>query len=126
VVILECPRQHRIEALDQRSQPQCRAGQAADASTRAGCTDRRATGTRADLRAESAHASAGRVLHNAERHAQNGRTRLGPQHVGVGDVQVIARDGDVEIVLQRQRDRVIQRQIKLAVVHELVNPRRVG
>ena len=43
------------------------------------------------------------------------------KNIGIGDVQVVARDGDVEIVLQRQRNRVIQRQIELALVHQRID-----
>ncbi len=53
------------------------------------------------------------------------RSSLGTQDVRVGDVQVIARDGDVQIVLQREIDGVIQRQIEFALVHELINARGI-
>ena len=59
-------------------------------------------------------------------HTKNLSARLGAQHVGVCDVQVVARDRDIEIVFEGQRDRVIQRQIKLALVHQRVDPRGVG
>jgi hypothetical protein len=49
-----------------------------------------------------------------------------PQQVGVGDIQVIAGDVDVEIVLQRERNRVIDGEINLAIAHERVDARRVA
>ena len=62
-------------------------------------------------------------MHHAAVDAQRAAARLGAQNIGVGDVQVVARDGDVEIVLQSQRHRVVDGEIQLAVLHQLVNPR---
>ncbi len=84
-----------------------------------------AAGAGADLSAEPADATAGSVLHHAGVHAESRCARFGAQDVGISDIQVIARDGDVEIVLERQRDGVIQRQVELAVVHELVDARGI-
>ena len=77
-------------------------------------------------RADAADAAARRVLHHSGIDAENAGARLRAQYVGIGDVQVVARDGDIEIILQRQSDGVIEREIKLAIVHELIDARRVG
>ena len=58
--------------------------------------------------------------------AQDRSASLRAQHVGVGDVQVVARDGDIEIVFERERNGVIERQIEFAVVHELVDSGGIG
>ncbi len=42
------------------------------------------------------------------------------QDVGIGDVQIDARDGDVVVVLERQRDGVGKAQIDLAVAQQVV------
>ncbi len=78
------------------------------------------------MRAESAHAAAGRVLHDAAVHTENAGAGFGAPDVGIGDVQVVAGDRDVEVVFERQRDRVVHRDVKFAIVHELVDARRVG
>ena len=43
-----------------------------------------------------------------------------------GDGQVVARDGEIEIVFERQRDGVLQRNVELAVANQLIEPRRIG
>ena len=75
----------------------------------------------ADIPAEPAHAASGRVLHDPGIHAQNVIARLGAQNVCVCDVQVVTRQHEIEIVFQRQRNRVIHRQHDFAVMHQLLN-----
>jgi len=67
-----------------------------------------AAGSGADLRTDSTHAAARCVLHNAHVDAQNLSARFGAQDVGIGDVKVVARDGDIQIVLEGKSDRVVQ------------------
>ena len=65
------------------------------------------------------------ALHNAEWHAEDLSARPGTQHVGVSNVEVVARDCDIQVIFECQSDRVIERQIELAIVHELVDAGRV-
>ena len=65
-------------------------------------------------------------MHDAARDTKNGRARFGAKDIGIGDIQVVARDGNIEIVLERQRDRVVQRKVELAIVHQRVDARGVG
>ena len=39
-------------------------------------------------------------------------------HRGVGDLRPVALDRDVEIVLERQRDRVLQREVQVAAAQQ--------
>src|SRR5580700_4246812 len=106
VVTLKRSGQNWVKACDER--PVKAARGRADNSPRTGSyaasTQSRTAGAGTYLCSDSPHAAARSVLHDAERHTQNLGARLGTQHVSVGDVQVIARDGDIEIVLERQSD----------------------
>src|SRR5664279_575574 len=73
--------------------------------------------------AKASHAASRRTLHDAGVDAAERATRLGTEDVGVGDRQVVASDGDIKIVLDRQRDCVVERNVKLPVADELVEPR---
>ena len=84
------------------------------------------TGAGAHRAAEAAHAAAGSVLHDAGIDAENVGARLGAQVIGVGDVEVVAGDIEVEIVLQSERNGVVDRKINLAVAHQRVDARRVA
>ena len=44
---------------------------------------------------------------------------------GMGDFQIVAGDGDIEVVLERKGDGIVQRQVELAVVHQLVDARGI-
>src|ERR1019366_8950095 len=48
------------------------------------------------------------------------------KNIRFGDQGVVARDGNVEIIFQRKRNGVLQAQIEFAVLHELLQVRRVG
>src|SRR5205807_4173853 len=61
----------------------------------------------------------------AHRRTQNRSASTRAQDVGVSNIQRIAGDGDVEIVLERKRNGVIQREIELAIMHERIDARRV-
>ena len=100
--------------------------QAARAGAGAARRDRSSALARAHLRTEPAYAAAGCVLHDAVVDAESAGAGLGAPDVRIGDVQVVAGDRDVEIVFERQRDRVVHRNIKFAIMHELVDARRIG
>src|SRR5439155_22602851 len=51
--------------------------------------------------------------------------RLGAQNVSIGNVQVVARDGNVKIVLLGDGDSVIQTKHELPVLEQLVDARAV-
>src|ERR1022692_183121 len=92
----------------------------------AGAGSTRASGGAAGARArcarsEAAYTTARCASHNAGVDAAEGSASLRSLNIGVGDGQVIAGDGQIEIVLQRQRDRVLQGDVQLAVADEMVN-----
>ena len=89
-------------------------------------TEAGAAGSRADLAAEAADATARRVLHDARINTQGRSAGSRAQHIGIGDIQVVAGDGNIQVVLERESDGIVQRQVELAVVHELVDARGVG
>ncbi len=128
IVLVELQRagDQRIEAGDGRADAERRTDQAVGAGADAAGGDGGAAGAGADRSAQAADAAAGRVLHDAGVDAENVGARLGAQQIGVGDVQVVAGDVDIEIVLERERDRVIDREIDLAVAHQGIDARRVA
>ena len=123
LVELQGAGQSRIECGDSGSNAQGRGDQAVGAGAGTSGGNRGATRAGTDRAAESAHAASGGILHNAGVDAENVGTRLGAQQVGGCDVQVIAGDVDVEIVLERKRDCVIDGEIDLAIAHECVDTR---
>ena len=127
VIALERAGEYRVKAGNERAEkaPGGRAYQTASPGARAARAESGSPRAGSDLGADSTYAAPGRILHNAEWHTQDGSARLGTQYIGVSNVQVIASDGDVEIILERQRDRVIQRKVQLAIVHKLVDASRV-
>jgi hypothetical protein len=125
-IFLQRASENWIEAGNERSEAERRTDQTAGASTRTTCAEGRSAGAGADLASQPTHAAAGSVLHNSRIHAESRGTGARAQDVGVGNVQVVAGDGDVKIVLQRERDRIIERQVELAVAHEGIDTGRVG
>src|SRR5450432_552904 len=115
-----------IEADDRRSYAERRVDQAIGAGAGAACRDRGAARAGADVTAEPANAAAGSVLHDAGVDAENAGAGSGSQQIRFGDVQVVAGDVEVEIVLQRERDGVVDGEINLAVAHERVDAWRVS
>ena len=68
------------------------------------CTARSATcGSATHARACSAR----RTLHDASIYAPGRLARFGAPDIGIGNVQVVARNRDVEVILERQRYRVV-------------------
>ena len=128
VVLVELQRagERRIEAGDGRADAESRTDQAVGSGARAAGRDRGAAGARADRAAQSAYAAAGRVLHDAGIDAENAGARFCAQQIGIGDIQVIAGDIEIEIVLERERDGVIDGEINFAILHERVDARRVA
>ncbi len=126
MIFLQRARDDRVETGDVRPEAQRGTDQCRLRLRRAACSQSWCRRCRSRPGADAAHAAAGSILHDAGVDAEDGGAGLGAQHVGVGDVQVVARDGDIEIVFERQRNGVIQRKIELAVVHELVDARSVG
>src|SRR5580700_1965479 len=124
VVPLHRATEDGIETRDLRTETQRRSDQPAKSSARAARACSGAAGTGSGLPAESANTTARRILHYARKHAQNGCARLGPQDIGIGDVQVVARNPDVQIIFQGERDRIIDREHEFAILHELLNTRR--
>ena len=125
VIDLKCAREDRIEAGDERTAAESGDDEASGASASATGRDRSSALAGTDLSAETADAAAGSVLHHAAVDAENGSACFGAPDVSIGNIQVVAGDGDIEIVFERERDGVIHGDVELAVVHELVNARRV-
>src|ERR1700729_834510 len=87
-----------VEAIDQRSvEATCgRAHQTAGACARPARPQGGASGAGPDLGSDAAYTAAWSILHNAERHAEDLSTRPGTQQVGVSNVEVVARDCDIQ------------------------------
>src|SRR5579864_3343376 len=69
----------------------------------AGCT----AGTRAgSARSESAHAAAGRALNDAGIHTAKKSSRLRTQNVGLRDRKIVSSDCQVQVIFQREIDRI--------------------
>jgi len=51
---------------------------------------------------------------------------LGFENRGVRDPRIISLDADVQTVFEGEFDRVLQAYLKLAIVDELLEPRRIG
>jgi hypothetical protein len=76
--------------------------------------------------ADASHAAARGVEHGADGCAQNAGSGFRAQDVGIGDVQVVTLDGDVEIILESESDGVAQGKVNPAVVHEGIDARGIG
>ena len=50
----------------------------------------------------------------------------GAQNVGVGNIQVVALNRDVQVIFHGQRDRVIHGKHQLAILHQLLDARRIA
>ncbi len=113
--------QRRIKRLHRRSGAQRGRDQAGRAGAHTAGAARGSAGARArSTGPKASHAAAWSTLNQSSSHTAHGSAGLGAQDVGVGDGQVIARDGQVEVVFQRHRDGVVQRKHQLAVVHGLI------
>src|SRR6202034_663114 len=111
MIVLKCAGNDGIKAVDDRSQTQSRTDQTVGASPDATCTQAGAAGGSSCAGANSTHAAAGRVLHRSGVDAENRGAGFGTQYVRIGDIEVVARNGHVEVILQRKRNRIVQRKI---------------
>ncbi len=80
---------------------------------RAGACSARASGRAAGsgagcARSEATYTPTRSASHDTGVDAAEGGASLGSLNVGVGDGKVVAGDGQIEIILQRQSDRVLQ------------------
>ena len=60
-------------------------------------------------------------MHNARIDSAEGPARPRSFDVSLRNREVVARNGDVKIVLERQKIRVVQSQVEFAVTDELVD-----
>ena len=117
VIALQCACDDRVEAGNWGAEESARSG-FHDAARSGACSTRSqssAAGTGTDLCTDAAHAAARSILHYSEIDTKNLGTGFSPQHVGISDIEVVSRNGDVEIVLQGERNGIVQRKIELAV-----------
>src|SRR5260370_37529076 len=124
-VVLQGPDKDRVKAGNVRPKAQGRTDQSVGAGSDAARTECRSASGSAGLCADATDASARSVEYHAHRCAQNTGPSSGAQDVGVGDIQVEARDGDIEVVFEREGDGVVERKIEFAIMHELVNTRSI-
>src|SRR5262249_38686025 len=122
-VHLKCACQHGVKVRNCRSAAEGRSNQASHASTSAACPSARASSPRADCATQSSHPATGRILHYAEGHAENRTSAICAKDFCVSDIQVVARDRNVQVVLEGQSHCIVHREINLSVTHELVNAR---
>src|ERR1700691_545008 len=94
LVELECAGELRIKAGDGRADAKCGTHQTVR------------PGAGADGATETADPAAGRVLHDAGVDAENGGAGFRTQQIGIGNVQVIAGNIEIEVVLERERNGV--------------------
>ena len=117
----------RIVGGDRSAGAQGGLHQSGCACTCSACAAGRATRSGSgSSRAEAANPTARSSLHHAGIHAAENSAGTGSQYVHVGDRQIVPGDGQVEIVFQRQSDRILERQIQFAVTDQLSQQRRVG
>ena len=50
---------------------------------------------------------------------------IGLQQIGLGDHRVVSLDRDVQVVFERQRDRILKRQVQVSGAQKLLQPVRV-
>src|SRR6202035_708684 len=70
--------------------------------------------------------TAGSVLHDTGVHSEDVGAGFGAQVIGIGNVEVVAGDVDVEIVFERKSDGIVNREIELSVTHEGIDARRIS
>src|SRR3984957_10047668 len=126
MIFLQGSGDDRIEAGDEWSQTQRGTDQPIGAGAYSARPETGTAGGSPGGCTDAADATAGSVLHHSGIDPENVSAGFGAQHIGVGNVQIVAGDGDVEIIFQRQSDGVIERKINLAIVHQGINARCVG
>ena len=99
----------RIVRRDCRARAQGRLHQSRRARARSACAACGAARAGAgSAGAEAANSAAGGALHHAGIHAAKTSAGLGTQYVHLGDGQIVARDRQVKIVLERQPDGILE------------------
>src|SRR3981081_332588 len=121
MVFLKRAGKNRIEAANRRSEAKCRTDQSIGAGAKTSRSQAGAACGRARLRSDAPHATARCVEHQAERGAEDAGSRSRAQDVVIGNIQRVARNGNVEVVLERQCDGVVERKIELAIAQKLVD-----
>src|SRR5579864_3607817 len=127
MVALQGRGHNRVKAGDQWAKAFGRGSQPkrarANSSRRSGCSAR--AGTHAT--AEAADAATGSVLHDTSIDAKKiVGAAFRAQNFGVGNAEVVSRNSNVQVILYRQRYRVVHGQVELSVAHELINSRSVA
>ena len=115
--LLNRSRNRGVEVLGRRSRAAGCQRQARTARTRAARTAGSAARTAA--RAAGGRSAGQGVGHNAGGHAQRRLPGIGAQNIGIGDVEIVARDGDVVIILNRQCNGVGKAQVDFAVLQQV-------
>jgi len=127
VVLLERTSEYWVEARNQCPQAEGGAHQTIRACPDTARSRRGTASTRADRSAEPAYPAARRILHDSEiRSEEVIGPGFGTEDICIGDAQVIARDSNIKIVLERQGNRIVDRKHNLPVMHELPDPRRIA
>ena len=119
VVFLKRAGENRIEAANRRPEAKCRTDQSIGAGAKTSRSQAGAACGRARLRSDAPHATARCVEHQTHGRAEDSGSRPGAQDVGVGNIHRVAGNGNVEVVLERQSDGVVERKIELAIVQKL-------
>src|SRR5579863_213119 len=116
----------RIIRRDRSSRAQRGLHQAGRARTGSARAAGRTAGTGAgSSSAESSYTAARCSLHHSSVDTTEESASLCAQNVGIGNRQVVAGDGHVQVVLERQVDGIFQRQVKFALANDVVEPRRI-
>ena len=127
VVLLKRTGDYGVETCDQRSQAKGGAYQSISASADPTRSRRGTARARADGSSKSADTAALSILHHSKIYSKEGvGAGFRPQNVRVGNIQVVARNTNIEIILQRQRNRIIDRKQDLAVTKKLINARCIA
>src|SRR6202044_2911620 len=125
MIFLQRSSDYRIEAGNGGADAKCGTYQTIGARANATGSQAGAARRSTSCGANSADAAARRVLHFSSIHAENGSSSPCSQNVRIGDIQVVAGNRNVEVILDCQRDSVIQREIKLAIVHQGIDARSI-
>src|ERR1700739_2852499 len=116
----------RIVGRDRRTCAQGGLHESGSASSCATCSSGGAARTRAgSASAKSANASARSSLNHTSVDPTKESTSLGTKYICVRDGQVVASDGQIEIVFKREINGILQRKVKLAITHQLLKTGRI-
>src|SRR5215469_7890022 len=111
----------RVEAGNERSEPQGGTHQAVRTTADSARGRRGSARARAYVSTQTTHSAAGSVLHDTGGNAEEViRPALRPQHFRVRDAEVVARNCDIQVIFERQRHRIIHREIQLPFAQELI------